>query len=438
MADRIRVSIPQETVNDESVRILSWQAPSGARVDEDQLICEAETSKAVMEIRSPAAGILMYRAAVGEEVPVGATICEILPEAEETAPVLPPVANNGNLAHMAPEDLTPARFTPLALKVAEEYGVDISSFAPGTLVRRSDVLRKAGRLPPEEVPVNGPAADKAPLKKNPGIAGVAVEWSDLPRRKVVEGGILAAGQATTVASSVTRICQAPNLRARAEKLGFPTVGFSALMVFETARLLRRYPVFNSVHEGNRIGRYQRINIGWAVDGGRRLVVPVIPQADEKSLAEIATAMQEHLEGYVSDSLPPAAFAGGTFTVTDLSADGVIFFQPLISQGQSAILGVGSDRSRKEGEIFYLTLTFDHQLAEGRTAAQFLGELRDRLEAHSALGESSPAGGVVSSRPELYCVLCQRDSTALRKIKAILLRSEIPDGFVCSLCIGGWL
>ena len=142
-----------------------------------------------------------------------------------------------------------------------------------------------------------------------------------------------------------------------------------------------------------------------------------------------------MHGYVEDTLATADVAGGTFTITDLSGDGISFFQPLISQGQSAILGIGSDRTAKE-EAFFLTLAFNHRLTEGRAAARFLAELRERLEAHSNVESESAVLAAASVKS--FCVLCQRDSAQLAGIKAILLKSEMPAGFVCSLCVAGWL
>jgi len=430
MPDPVVVSIPHETVNDETVRILSWRFASGSQVQKDELICEAETSKAVMEIHAPEGGTLIYAVSVGDEVPVGDPICEIFPDGQLAPPAeLRHASTNGrSQGSLLPPSLEPARLTPLALKVAAEFGVDISEFAPGTLVRQKDVLRKAGRLPREEERVSAPA--RVPAKTARIISG-AVDWEELPRRKIVEGGNLAAGQASSVSSFVSTVCRAPGLRARTAKMGFGAVAFNALIVFESARLLRKYPVFNAVFDGSRIGRYREVNVGWAIDGGAKLVVPVVREADRKTIAEIAAAMQEQLEGYLGDSLAPADFSGGTFTVTDLSGDGISFFQPLISQGQSAILGVGSDRSQRE-EVFYLTLAFDHQLTEGRTASRFLTELRDRLEAHSTL-ETDAA---VAAEP--FCVLCHRGPQELAGIRAILLKSEMPSGFVCSICVAGWL
>jgi pyruvate/2-oxoglutarate dehydrogenase complex dihydrolipoamide acyltransferase (E2) component len=468
MAEIVFVTIPQETVNDESVRILAWKVASGSVVEQDQLLCEVETSKAVMDIEAPAAGVVVYSAAAGDEVPVGSTICQIvppgmaIPSMAETAteiaqgdpvgqasPIAAPVAAKSAENHAIGQhsdtreaaDLPPARLTPLAAKLAAEFGFAKESFARGCLVRRDDVLRRAGKLPAEPVaPVQtassvqtaAPAKAAEPVENAP-VAGVAVVWTDLPRRKIFEARVLGQGQARTVQSQVTSSVRAPRLRARLERLGMTSIGLSALTIFEAARLLRKYPEFNAIHDRGRMGQYGDVNVGWAIDagttGGQGLMVPVIPQADQKTPQEIVEIMQRHIDGYVEGKLGTADFLGGTFTISDLSADGISHFQPLISQGQSAILGVGGELDGAGNETLYLTLAFDHQLAEGRKAAQFVRELAGRLEAHAAL-EPEPAP------PEPYCALCQRDGAALRAIRGILVRSEMPAGFVCSVCLAG--
>src|SRR5258708_6498224 len=126
-------------------------------------------------------------------------------------------------------------------------------------------------------------------------------------------------------------------------------------------------------------------MGFAIDAGRGLMVPVIRDADKKSVAEIAGNMRELLVQYLSDEISVKSLLGGTFTLTDLSSEGVYSFQPLINRGQSAILAVCSEfppAADQEG-VFNLVLVFDHQLSEGREAARFLNELRHRLEGYGS-------------------------------------------------------
>src|SRR5580698_4187567 len=164
MPEIVFVTIPQETVNDESVRILSWKVASGSTVEQDQQLCEVETSKAVMDIEAPEAGVVMYSAKAGDEVPVGSTICQIVPagmaipsmtetateiaqgdpvgqaaavdapvSVVEASPVAAPSVAPVTASTAIPADqavepmvdeanLPSARLTPLAAKLAAEFG----------------------------------------------------------------------------------------------------------------------------------------------------------------------------------------------------------------------------------------------------------------------------------------------------------------------------
>jgi pyruvate dehydrogenase E2 component (dihydrolipoamide acetyltransferase) len=467
MAEIVFVTIPQETVNDVSVRLLSWKVASGNLVEKDQLLCEVETSKAVMEIEAPVAGRVIYSAQEDSEIPVGETICQIVPEGMSPVSLASPSPAGASVPQSAPSvapkpvlvaasvqeesmsepsmsegNLHPARLTKLAAKVAAEFGFDRESFPRGSLVRRDDVLRKAGKLPPERiaVPVAVPMAKIAVASTEPAenapVAGVAVEWSTLSRRKIFEGRVLGEGHAKTVQSSVTCSVRIHQLRARLLSQGLTSVGLSALVIFETARLLRKYPVFNAVHDRGRIGQYVGFNIGWALDGGEGLVVPVVSSADQRTLREIVEVMRRQIESYVGGTLSPADFLGGTFTVSDLSSERISYFHPLISQGQSAILGIGSEVELGGSETLFLILAFDHQLTEGRKAAQFVRDLAARLEAHAAAASPPMAQSEPSPPDQPYCALCMRDGNTLLKLNEMLVKSEVPAGFVCSYCLGG--
>jgi pyruvate dehydrogenase E2 component (dihydrolipoamide acetyltransferase) len=428
MPEAIQVAIPRETVNDETVRILAWKVPSGSPVEKAQLLCEVETSKAVVEIHAPSAGVVRYRANVGDEVPVGAVLCEIFEPAQDE---MMPASTTDTASMETPPDRPAARLTPLARRMASDLGIDPSIFPSGTLVRSSDILRKAGKAVPEPQKKRtafASAPRRESVQVNAPVAGVPLEWIELPRRKMIESRILGTGQAASIQSSVTSTCRAARLLARTESTNRSPLSATALILFESARLLRKYPMFNAIFDRGRAGQYQEINIGWAIDGGEGLVVPVVKHADKKGLGEITAVMEQQLEGYVGKSLTTDDFFGGTFTISDLSADGVSFFQPLLSQGQSAILGVGSDPPTETRKLLYLTLAFDHQVAEGRSAAHFLRDLGERLEAHASL-----EGAVESER---FCVLCQRDEASLRG-KAILVKSYVPPGSVCSVCLAGY-
>ncbi|HUB82409.1 MAG TPA: 2-oxo acid dehydrogenase subunit E2 [Bryobacteraceae bacterium] len=392
MVEPVTIFIPRHNVNDDSVRILAWKVASGARVEKDQLICEVETSKAVLEIHAPESGVLAYSVPEGGELPTGSPLCTVFPAemaVQAGRQMAPPSESNPD----AP------RLSAAARARAAEFGIDPSSFPAGRLVREKDVFQQAGR-PPD--------------------SGVPIRWQDLPRRKVLEGRMLQRGRTMAVRSSITAVCRAKSL---------PAERVQPLTICEAARLLRKYPLLNAVHDNGRAGVYAQVNIGWALDGGQGLSVPVIPDADQKREQEIAELMDRQLEAYLESALSPADLAGGTFTVTDLSGQGAGFFEPLLVPGQAAILGIGKDFGEGTEAILNLTLAFDHQITEGRTAALFLRDLCQRLEAHGS------AGPVEVSEP--YCVLCHRDAKTLRRLKLVLLKSAVPPGLVCSLCAAGW-
>jgi pyruvate/2-oxoglutarate dehydrogenase complex dihydrolipoamide acyltransferase (E2) component len=441
MTEPISVVVLQETVNDETVRIVEWFVNSGSSVECGQLICQVETSKALMDIHSPAAGRIEYECKIGEEVPVGSQICWVVTEPQASGEV-PALTNcpstETNVAVSAHGDqCPPARLTLLALKEAAVHGIEASSFARGSLVRRADVLRRVGTPPPEveEGPAPIDQTKGCGQECSPGVPGIPLNWINLPRRKIFERKVLTRGRSNTIQSSVSCTCHASRLGAHAEWLGLPTTGFTAIIVFEVARLLNKYSVFNATYDNERMGVYSEINIGWAIDGGNGLVTPVIRQADKKGIREIAEYMQQQLEQYVENELTPADLGGGTFTISNLAGEGITYFQPLISQGQSAILGVGCDIASGREPALYLTLAFDHQVCEGRTAAKFVRELSQRLESHTAV-ISVTEDASQSFEVQKYCIRCQRDSIELLAYRAVLLKSVSPPGAICSLCVAG--
>jgi hypothetical protein len=138
-----------------------------------------------------------------------------------------------------------------------------------------------------------------------------------------------------------------------------------------------------------------------------------------------------------DELTAEQQSAGTFTVTDLSGSNAFVFEPLINKGQSAILGVGAEFfPAADVGFFNLTLRFDHQLGEGRTAAAFLNDLAARLKGH----EAAQGAADVAPRDVPHCTRCRRDHHELRAINRDLVRTVNVDGgndVVCTVCLQGW-
>jgi 2-oxoglutarate dehydrogenase E2 component (dihydrolipoamide succinyltransferase) len=466
MTEPTPVFIPQENVNDESVTLLAWCVANGEQVQEGQDLAEVEGSKAVFTIPAPVAGTVQYTLEVGQEIAVGGVLCTVsgVPSVAVGSTEMDGVTDAAHGSPPAPDRVTvleeklPActadepsgtpRFSRPAAALLQQHGLAPQRFVGYGLVRSSDVLamldhngvsKPAVMSPPEVEPLRSHRAE-APIP----ATGVPFRREVLSRSKQTEIRYLASGYHNTLPSMVTVAVPTRGLRAAAAQYAHAPGSITAIVLFEVGRLLRQYPLFNAFYAHGAAHLYEAVNIGFALDAGDGLKVPVIRQADTKSLPEIASEMQAMLRRYLDHTLRVDDLAAGTFTITDLSNEGVLTFHPLINQGQAAILGIGSEYSRGGGPgegFFTLILAFDHQLTEGRQAAQFLQELGRRLQAYEAMMQSQ-----LSEPRELHCARCLTSLSRLRQLDPgqrgahFLVQTIQPDGsraYCCSLCLQGW-
>ena len=460
------VHIPHEQVNDQSVLLVEWLIPDGGQVKPGQAIAVIETSKATTQIEAPETGFLRQRISKGAEAPVGAVLCYIAANATEPLPEeavstakvesppaasVPvavsahPVSDRGDTQPVSPELSMPhssTRFSRRALAALQERGLTAEQFQNRGLVREKDVLAFNGEFREVDASIpTPPPANRSPITESTPETlpvGVPFRTEDLPRRKRIEAKYLASGFDNTLTSVVSVICPTSGLKAAAAAHPELGGGASALIVYETARLLRKFPVFNAFHYNGRVNYYEHVNIGFAVDADRGLKVPVISRADAKSVNELVHEIENFVLSYLNDSLSVESLASGTFTITDLSGEDVFLFHPLINQWQAAILGIGAEYFPPGGEegFFNLVLAFDHQLAEGRLAAKFLRELRDRIHSYEQALRSRES----SARPEAACSRCLRTVSELTALDAPLLQSVRADGekaLICNICLEGW-
>jgi pyruvate/2-oxoglutarate dehydrogenase complex dihydrolipoamide acyltransferase (E2) component len=146
---------------------------------------------------------------------------------------------------------------------------------------------------------------------------------------------------------------------------------------------------------------------------------------------VALQLRNLTLAYLDDKLTPVQIANATFTISDLSGMGVSSFFPLISEDQGGILGVGAEQFAPGSEYgsFTLTLTFDHQLTDGRGAALFLNDLKERLSNYEKITEDR--------QDYLACSQCGRPEPELVDKRQNLLRSVVPQGYLCTLCVAGY-
>jgi 2-oxoglutarate dehydrogenase E2 component (dihydrolipoamide succinyltransferase) len=179
---------------------------------------------------------------------------------------------------------------------------------------------------------------------------------------------------STVAASLRADLVEARLRREAAEHG--PISALELALYEIARLLPEWPELNGFYADGRAWAHETVAIGFAVNLGRSLRVPIVKNASNASLRDVARAVRDLTLRYMRQELTIDDLTGGTFTITDLSGEGVVSFVPVLNERQAAILGLCAARSDGSRD---LVLTFDHRLSDGMRAARFLAALRKRLE-----------------------------------------------------------
>jgi 2-oxoglutarate dehydrogenase E2 component (dihydrolipoamide succinyltransferase) len=354
MRDVIEITVPKENANDEFTVLVEWKFPSGQAVGEGAAIALVESSKAVYEVHAPAKGFLFYNREVGDKVPFGEPLAYLSRDEEFS---FPKVRRHEEVSQGGV-------FTRKATKLMESRGIDERVFAGWKRVKEEDVLKYIDRQAKADLPSS--------------ISPLVRECRPLPASKVLEIEALRKSSGEVIYSNAvrqfpfTKVKEALSRKSR--ESGSPSVSLGALLLSAAARTLPDFEYLNAffVEEGAQI--YGRVNIGVAMNLGKGLKVPVVPDADRLSPTEIHDAMNEFALKYLRDELTVQDMMQGTFTVSDLSSLGVSFFTPLVNYQQSAILGICAKDAG--GDFFNVILAFDHRLAEGMYAARFLERVEE--------------------------------------------------------------
>jgi len=271
--------------------------------------------------------------------------------------------------------------------VARELGIDYRALrgsGPGGRIVQADVRAAAagGTAPSAAAPAaqTGPAAvaGAAPLAGMRKVIAerMAASWADTPRITL---------QAEVDLTNLLAVREASRQAWEAD-LGV-RVSINDLILFYTARAVRRCPAVNVRLAGDELQTMGDVNIGLAVAVENGLMVPVIRGADQKSIDQLSREARALAEGARAGTLPLTALEGGTFTITNLGAYGVDHFSAIINKPESAILAVGAARERavvRGGEVVprttaYIGINADHRLVDGVPAAEFLATLKQMLE-----------------------------------------------------------
>ena len=410
--------------------ISSWQKKPGDPVSAGEVIVDIETDKAVMEYEAYEDGVLSeILVAEGESAPIGAPIAVITPAGAEPAPreKAPATAPAETRAETAPATASapapapvpapaPARVpepapapepapvpapprgarppsSPLARRLARDHGIDLTTLTgsgPGGRIVRADIeaaIRAAAPAP--EAPAAGTAP--APAASTPTTDDADVERVPLNRFRKVAARRLTESKREAPHFYLNREVDAEALLAfRAElnaALAPAKVSVNDLVVKACATALREHPDVNVSYTEEALLFHKRVNVGIAVAVDDGLVVPVIRDADAKSVSRIGTETRELAGKAREGKLSAQEMSGGTFSVSNLGMYGVDSFSAVINPPEAAILAVGAVRDEpvvRDGQVvpgkrMSLTLSVDHRACDGATAAAFLARVTELLE-----------------------------------------------------------
>lgn len=422
------IHVPHETVNDQVVNVVAIYFQPGDKVKSGDVVMDLETSKTVMEIRAEKDGFVEYCCLLGEDVAVGQVVAKVHDLSSDDLKIVKQksAGESGVASHEAV-------FSPAALAYISEHNINKELFRGMDFVSLDDAKDIRASSVPEAPPTGVKPQVSLPDKYCPAVE--LVKLSPSKRSEIV---YLFDVQQSCLNSSVTVFVNVENVFDFInEQFNVFKTSMLPLVVYECSRLLKRFKSFNAYFAGDCIAYYKEVNVGLAINVDDGLKVVKIQTPDQKQLKVIEEEMYVMFEKYLDKKLLIGDVAGTTFTITDLSSEGPLFFSPLINKGQSAILGVSAvDQELKR---VLLTLTFDHRVADGKDASQFLRDLKTRIESYDL--NQSIANDVAPRVKDVKCKTCFKSLQEDKKMQGVgfvrVLTHDGQTGYSCLSCLLGW-
>jgi pyruvate/2-oxoglutarate dehydrogenase complex dihydrolipoamide acyltransferase (E2) component len=356
MREPAPVVVPQMNPNDEHAVLIQWHVQSGALVAADQVLVTLETTKAAFDVDAPREGFVHFELPPRTMVAVGSAIAWV---SDEAAPPAQAIAPGGTAPNAAPAS-GDERVTRKALRLMKQHGLTLEDFGGAVRVEVEHVERLLQARSAAQV-----------------VGSDAEEFAQ-PPSKMLEAARLSAVYREVVPSTVAVAVSSSRLNKRLAQLAAEHGPLSVLevVIHELLRLLPEHPELNGYFLNGRAWRYRKAVVGFAINLGRGLKVPVVDPAATTPI-EVARSVRDLSLRYMRGELAMQDVVGSTFTVTDLSSHGVVHFIPILNDRQAAILGICAERPGTDSRDF--VLTFDHRIADGMQAAALLAALRDAME-----------------------------------------------------------
>ena len=396
--------------------ISNWLKAVGDEVSEDEGLCEVETDKVTAELPSPVAGVLIeILAAVDTDVEVGNVVARIAVGASAGAVAPVAVTQTATASAAAPTTAanTAMPLAPAVRKLVEENALDASKIPAtgkdGRLVK-GDVLAyvESGAAAKDKAPAPAPKAATPVAKAAPAASSTPNGAMMPPRpngpreervkmtrlRKVISSRLKEAQNTAAILTTWNEVDMTGVLDMRKQyKEGFEKkhgvkLGFMGIFTKACVTALREWPAVNAEIDGDEIVYKNHYDVGIAVGSPSGLVVPVVRDCDEKSLAGIEGDILGYAQKARNGTLTMDEMMGGTFTISNGGTFGSLLSAPILNRPQSGILGMHKTQMRPmvmpDGSIqarpmMYLALSYDHRVIDGREAVSFLVRVKECLE-----------------------------------------------------------
>ncbi|WMW78948.1 2-oxoglutarate dehydrogenase complex dihydrolipoyllysine-residue succinyltransferase [Undibacterium cyanobacteriorum] len=402
----IEVKVPQLSESVAEATLLTWHKKVGQAVNRDENLVDVETDKVVLELPAPAAGVItQVIKGDGSTVVAGEVIAML--DTEATAGASAPAAAAPAAAPSAPAAAPAGNSAagiamPAAAKILAENGVSASAVdgtgKDGRVTKGDALAAVANKAAPAVAPLAAPAAKPALQQV---AAPVAVNLGDRPEERVPMSRLrariaerLVQSQSTNaILTTFNEVNMAPVMDLRNkykdkfEKEHGVKLGFMSFFVKAAVAALKKYPILNASVDGNDIVYHGYFDIGIAVGSPRGLVVPILRNADQMTIAEIEKKIGEFGAKAKDGKLTLEDLTGGTFSISNGGTFGSMLSTPIINPPQSAILGVHATKDRavvENGQIVvrpmnYLAMSYDHRIIDGREAVLGLVAMKEALE-----------------------------------------------------------
>ncbi len=392
----MKVPSPGESISE--VEIATWLVADGDYVTKDQAIAEVDSDKATLELPAEESGVITLKAAEGEVVKVGQVVCLIDTSAPapanapsktieketkatpsiavEKTPNPDPIVNETTYAAGSP--------SPAAAKIMSENNISSAQVVP---------TGKDGRITKSDVNQALSAGfDSQSMQGWGGSRTQTREKMSMLRRKIAERLVHVKNE-TAMLTTFNEVDMKPIMDLRAKyKEAFAkhhevNLGFMSFFTKAVTEALNLYPAVNAQIDGNEMIMHQYADIGIAVSSPKGLMVPIVRNAEQMSLAEIEKEIKRLAIKARDGKMTPDEMSGGTFTITNGGVFGSMLSTPIINPPQSAILGMHNVVERPVAvngkveirPIMYLALSYDHRIIDGKESVGFLVKVKEMLE-----------------------------------------------------------